>query len=202
MLTPEFRVSHPKVFSAEKNDLNGEMEYSLVALFSKGADLSEMKKAAEQVLADKFGSDKAKWPTGLRNPFRDQKEKTAKNKQTGQVILDTAGNPQLQVGCEAGAIFVNMKSNAKNGRPGVVDQSVQPIIEPHAFYSGCYARASVNPYYYDKKGNRGVAFGLNNVQKTRDGEPLGGRAAPAADFQPIAGAASAGASGAKSVFDE
>lgn len=194
MITPEFRVSYAHVFSPQKNDLNGEMEYSIVAIFPKGTDLAPMKAAAQAVLTEKFGADQAKWPTNLRNPFRKCSERW-KNENGKQIV---------PAGYEDGeAIFVSMKSKAKNGKPAVVDASVEPIIEPSAFYSGCFALASANPYYYDQKGNRGISFGLNNVQKVRDGEPLGGRASAQADFKPIAGAekASSGA-GAKSVFDE
>jgi hypothetical protein len=42
--------------------------------------------------------------------------------------------------------------------------------------------ASVNFYAFNSNGNRGVACGLNNIQKLRDGEPLGGRSRPEDDF--------------------
>jgi hypothetical protein len=197
-MTPEFRVSFPNVFEPRKNELSGKMEYSLVALFAHGADLSALKAAAAKVLVDKFGPDQAKWPTGLRSPFRDQAERARKDP-NGVPVLGSDGKPILQDGHVAGAIFLNLKSNNK---PGLVDQNVQDIIEQHLFYSGCYARATVRPYYYDQKGNRGVAFGLQNIQKVRDGDPLGGRSTPAQDFKPVeqpAGAPAAGAA-ATSIF--
>src|SRR5258708_5692161 len=156
--TPEFRVSYPNVFKARKNELSGEDEYSVVALFPKDANLTALKNAAAQTLIDKFGTDQTKWPKGLRNPFRDQGEREKDGK--------------LPEGLEAGAIFINLKAKQ---RPGVVDQNVNEIVEERDFYAGCYAIASVRPYYYDKKGNKGIAFGLNNIQKRRDGDPLGSR---------------------------
>lgn len=201
MLTPEFRGSYVYLFepqTSKNDDGTTKQEYTITAVFPKGTDLSAMKQAAEAVLVEKFGADKTKWPENIRSPFRKCKERW-KN-EGGKVIVPD--------GYEDGdATFVTMKSAAKNGRPGVVDASVSQIIEPHAVYSGAFFVASTNPFYYggkpQHKGNKGVSFGLNNVQKTRDGEPLGGRSSPNADFKPIAGAekASAGA-GAKSVFDE
>ncbi|PWG75044.1 hypothetical protein DF186_14750, partial [Enterococcus hirae] len=47
---------------------------------------------------------------------------------------------------------------------------------------------SIRPFTYDVSGNRGVAFGLQNVQKLRDGDPLGGRTKPEDDFEPMPGA--------------
>lgn len=173
LMTPEFRVSFPNVFKARLNDQNGKMEYSVVALFPKGADLSALKKAATEAIEKKWGTDQKKWPKNLRTPFRDQSERVIK------------GTDKLQPGHEAGAIFINLKSAQK---PGVVDQNVQDIINEQEFYSGCYARATVNAFAYDTKGNVGVAFGLQNIQKTRDGEPLGGRLKPQAEFAPIEGA--------------
>ena len=44
-----------------------------------------------------------------------------------------------------------------------------------------YAQKPV-AFGYDASGNRGVGCGLGNVCKTRDGEPLGGRANAESDF--------------------
>ena len=64
----------------------------------------------------------------------------------------------------------------------IVDRSVQPILDRAEVYSGCYARVSVNFYAFNSNGNRGIACGLGNIQKVRDGEPLGGRSSAADDF--------------------
>ena len=79
----------------------------------------------------------------------------------------------------AGAYFVNANSSTA---PGVVDADRQPIIERSEVYSGVYGRASINFYAFNSNGNKGIACGLNNLQKIRDGEPLGGKASAASDF--------------------
>lgn len=171
--TPTFRVSYPNVFKPKRNELNGQDEFSIVALFKKGEDLTALKTAAQKAIVDKWGPDKAKWPANLRSPFRLQEERAK----------EVDGKRILPAGHEEGAVFLNLKSKQ---RPGVVDQNVQDILEESQFYAGCYARASVNAYAYDQKGNRGVSFGLGNIQKVRDGDPLGNRAKPEQDFAPIA----------------
>ena len=40
----------------------------------------------------------------------------------------------------------------------------------------------VNFYAFNSNGNRGIACGLGNIQKVRDGEPLGGKSSAADDF--------------------
>ena len=35
---------------------------------------------------------------------------------------------------------------------------------------------------FNSSGNKGIACGLNNLQKIRDGEPLGGKASAESDF--------------------
>lgn len=182
VMTPEFRVSFPTLFAPQLNDLNGKMEYSVVALFPKGADLSALKAAAQAAVVEKWGADKAKWPTALKTPFRDQAER--------------AKDGVLPGGHEAGAIFMTLKSTQK---PGVVDEQVNDVIDTSMIYAGCWGRATVRAYAYDQKGNRGVAFGLQNFQKTRDGDPLSGRTRAADDFEPVAGAATQG--GGMSAFD-
>ena len=78
-----------------------------------------------------------------------------------------------------GAYFVNANSTTA---PQIVDRSVQPILDRAEVYSGCYARVSVNFYAFNSNGNRGIACGLGNIQKVRDGEPLGGRSSAVDDF--------------------
>ena len=78
-----------------------------------------------------------------------------------------------------GHFFINCNSRTK---PGVVDAQLNEILDPSEVYSGAYGRVSVNFYPYDHKGNRGIACGLNNIQKLRDGDYLGGRSRPEDDF--------------------
>lgn len=78
-----------------------------------------------------------------------------------------------------GSFFVNANSTTA---PQVVDLSLNPILERSEIYSGVYARVSVNFYAFNSNGNRGIACGLGNIQKIRDGEPLGGKSCAADDF--------------------
>ena len=75
--------------------------------------------------------------------------------------------------------FINANSNTA---PQIVDRTVKPILDRSEVYSGCYARVSLNFYAFNSNGNKGVACGLGNIQKVRDGEPLGGRTNAADDF--------------------
>jgi len=82
----------------------------------------------------------------------------------------------------ANSYFLNANSLTQ---PGIVDADRQPIIDQNEVYSGCYGRASLNFYAYNTKTSRGIACGLNNLQKLRDGEPLGGHSRAEDDFADI-----------------
>lgn len=75
--------------------------------------------------------------------------------------------------------FVNANSSTA---PGIVDADKNPILERSEVYSGVYGRASVNFYAFNSNGNKGIACGLNNLQKISDGEPLGGKSRAEDDF--------------------
>lgn len=75
--------------------------------------------------------------------------------------------------------FVNANSITP---PQIVDGRVKPILDRSEVYSGVYAKVSINFYAFNTNGNKGVACGLGNIQKVRDGEPLGGRSNAADDF--------------------
>lgn len=79
----------------------------------------------------------------------------------------------------ADSYFVNANSATA---PGVVDANLDPILERSEVYSGVYGRASINFYAFNSNGNKGIACGLNNLQKIRDGESLGGKSRAEDDF--------------------
>ena len=87
-----------------------------------------------------------------------------------------------------GCYFINANSATA---PGIVDADRQPILERSEVYpiltrsevySGVYGRASISFYAFNSSGNKGIACGLNNLQKIRDGEPLGGKSRAEDDF--------------------
>ena len=79
----------------------------------------------------------------------------------------------------AGCWFLNANSDRA---PGIVDAHAQPILDRGEVYSGCYGRVSLSFFAFNTNGNRGIACGLNNIQKLRDGEPLGGHLSAEQEF--------------------
>ena len=79
----------------------------------------------------------------------------------------------------ANAYFINANSATA---PGIVDVDRNPVLTRSEVYSGVYGRASISFYAFNSNGNKGIACGLNNLQKVRDGEPLGGKASAESDF--------------------
>ena len=76
-------------------------------------------------------------------------------------------------------MFLNATSNR---RPGVINMKKENLEEDE-IKAGDYVRAAINFYAYSNSGNNGVAVGLNNIQKVKNGEALGGTGASAeSDF--------------------
>lgn len=176
LITPVFRVSFPAVFQpARPMNATDKPKFGVTMLFDMkdpevAAGVQRMKDAVKAVIVGKFGPDQAKWPKGMRIPFRKGEEK------------DTDGYGP-------GVIFVAARSDR---RPGLVQawagadgKTPAPLTDPNDFYGGCYARASVNPFWFDKGVNKGVALGLNNIQKIKDGVPFSGRKRAEDDFDSI-----------------
>ena len=82
----------------------------------------------------------------------------------------------------ANSYFINANSATA---PGIVDADRNTIIDRSEVYSGVYGRASINLYAFNSNGNRGIACGLNNLQKIADGEPLGSKLSAEDDFADI-----------------
>ena len=79
----------------------------------------------------------------------------------------------------ADSYFVNANSRTV---PGIVDADCNPILTRSEVYSGVYGRASINFYAFNSNGNKGIACGLNNLQKIHDSEPLIGKTRAQTDF--------------------
>ncbi|MGL4568163.1 MAG: DUF2815 family protein, partial [Fusobacteriaceae bacterium] len=162
VITGKVRFSYAHVF--EPNAMEGnDPKYSVSVIIPKSdkATLDKIEKAVEE--AKEAG--KAKWggkiPATLKLPLRDG---------------DTE-RPDDEV--YAGSYFLNASSP---NRPGLVDKDMNDIISKEEFYSGCYGRASINFYAFAVSGSRGIAAGLNNLQKLEDGERLSGGASAQDDF--------------------
>ena len=163
VVTGVVRLSYANVWEATSIN-GGTPKYSVSLIIPKDdtKTISAINAAIDAAIkegAAKFGS---KIPTkaALKLPLRD-----------GDVERDDEAYKN--------AFFVNANSTTA---PQIVDRSVQPILDRSEVYSGCYARVSINFYAFNSNGNRGVACGLGNIQKVRDGEPLSGRTSAADDF--------------------
>jgi len=161
ILTPEFRVAFPNVFQP-----NEKGKYGLTMLFDKNnfnaAPFQEIiKEILEQVQTVYYKGGPI--PQGIRrSPIKDGD------------LPNSNGNVFFAGYYSAGT--------TSNFQPGVVDHNVQPIINQGEFYAGCYARAKVHAYWYDVDGNKGIGFSIGNIQKTRDGERMGGGRNAVDDF--------------------
>lgn len=169
VLTPKFRAAFVYLFDKPRqpDEPGKKPTYELVMLFPKdgSVDLAELKKACSQVMTEKFGPDKNKWPKGYKNPFRDG---------------DDPAHSHLNG--YAGHTFVR----AWSYNPiGVVDERCAIITSGEGFYAGCYGRAVVKPFWFEKGGNKGLAFFLNGLQRAGHGEKFVSRPRPEEMFQQV-----------------
>ncbi len=168
VVTGEIRLSYAHLFEAYAHEDGQEPKYSTAVLIPKSdkKTIDKINKAVEAAkLAGKSKLEKnGKIPANLKTPLRDGDEERPDDEEY------------------AGHYFLNASSKT---RPGVVDQNLNRIIDSEEVYSGCYARVSLNFYAFAVSGNKGIACGLNNVQKLRDGDYLGGRSKAEDDFDAV-----------------
>ena len=161
VITGKVRLCYPRLFKAEAFGDGQEAKYSVCILIPEDDKKTHAKinntveAAKEEGISSKWGG---KEPKKLKLPLRDGEERDGEEYE--------------------GMYFLNASSTRK---PHVVDKDVQEILDPDEIYPGCYGRVSLNFYPFDSNGNRGIAVGLNNVQKLADGERLGGSVSSAED---------------------
>ena len=166
VVTGKVRFSFCNVFTPVAVNAGETPKYSVCLLIpktdTKTVDL--IKKAIEAAksenkakLADKMG----RVPSNLKTPLRDGDE-------------ERPDAPEF-----AGMYFIN--ANTHN-QPGIVDRDRNPILAKEDFYPGCYGRASINFFAYNVDRSKGIAAGLNNLQKLADGPHLSGGPSAEEDF--------------------
>ena len=163
VVTGIVRLSYANVWEpASINGSNPKYSASLIIPKSDTKTIAAINAAVDAAIKDgvaKFGG-KVPPKGALKLPLRD-------------------GDAERDDEAYKGAYFVNANSTTA---PQIVDKAVQPILDRSEVYSGCYARVSINFYAFNTNGNKGIACGLGNIQKVRDGEPLSGRTSAADDF--------------------
>ena len=163
VVTGKCRLSYAHVWTPHSSLPGQEPKYSVLLLIPKSDATTQEKIMGGIKVATENG--KGLWggkiPPNLKHPLRDGDQ-------------ERADDPLYQ-----GHWFMNASSKEQ---PGIVDRHLNKVLDRDEVYSGCYAAVSVNFYPYNVNGNRGVACGLNNIQKLADGSRLSGRSAPETDF--------------------
>lgn len=165
VVTGKVRFCYANVFEPTALNEGETPKYNICILIPKTdtKTLNAVNKAIEAAkiagkakIADKNG----KIPSTLKTPLRDGDE-------------ERSDDPAYE-----GMMFINANSTRK---PSIVDKDLNPIMDKEEFYSGCYGRASINFYAFNVQ-SKGIAAGLNNLQKLEDGEPLAGGSTAEEDF--------------------
>lgn len=166
VVTGKVRLSYAFLFEPRSNDPDSDPRYSVTILVPK-SDKTTLGKIESAIEAARQEGKTKVWggkiPASLKYTLHDGDE---------EAELDR--NPEY-----AGHMYMSISAKQ---RPGIVDTDLNPILDSTQVYSGCYARVSMNAFPYSNSGNKGVSFGLNNVQFLEDGEPLGGRTRAEDDF--------------------
>lgn len=183
LVTPKGVLLWNSLFNPRKNKNGSAGKYEFNIAIPKGADIKVLQDAVLEAGKEKFPKafkDAAgKWPSSVKNPFK----KSADNDK----LADIAGDYP---------IFFAARSK---DRPGVVGPNGKAEgIEPEHVYPGRHVKASIQAFGYETDGNKGVTFGLVNVQLLEDGEELvigGGKVSAESEFEGVGDVAGGDAGG-------
>jgi hypothetical protein len=167
------RLLWNSLFQPRKAKGGKDGKYEANVAIPKAAAIKVLQDAALDAGKDKFPKlfkdAGGKWPSGVKSPFK----KTGENDK----LAELAGDYPM---------FVAARSK---DRPGVVGANGRAEgVEPEHVYAGRWVKISVDAYAYDTDGNKGVTFGLGNVQLLQDDEELvigGGRVSAESEFEGV-----------------
>jgi hypothetical protein len=173
VITPKARMSFPHLFTAHSAAEGAKPKFGVSLLIPADSDIQLLKDAAARVVKENWGD---KVPKGLKSPFL------------------KAGDYESTAAFE-GWTLIRATAISK---PGIVDPQNKGVTDESEVYPGRWCVASLRAFTYDTGTNKGVSFGLQNVQVLDHDEPLNGRARAEDEFEP-AGGESGGT--AASMFD-
>jgi Protein of unknown function (DUF2815) len=173
LLTPMFRASFPDVFQKRVFQGQGEESgrYACAALFSgfsvkDGRTIIKVPEAWSP-------KDQEKWKALIaacnKVSIETFKKPMSELDRAVYKLPFHRGEEKEYAGYGPGVVYVTM--SAKNIKPTVVGRDLTTPLGSEEFYAGCFARASVTPFAFNNIG-KGIALGLNHLQKLKDGERL------------------------------
>lgn len=160
MILKNVRIAYPHLFEpyAYQDGPNKKFEATILIPKSDTETLEAIKKACGAARSKKWPGEA---PKGLLNPVKDGDDMSTEAF-AGHWVIRPKATPKK-----------DPTTGAITGRPGVVLPNLKPASVDD-IQSGDFVNVDVNPYGYDMSGNRGVAFGLNNVQLVQKGDRIGG----------------------------
>lgn len=171
VLLSNVRLSYANIF--EPKSIQGSApKYSVSLIISKDDQetINIIKKGISGAITEgaaKLGIKDGKVPKNLKVPLRDGDEERDDEAYANSMFFNANSNRKPAV--------VGTKKDAATGR------AIQ--LTEDEVYSGCYANVTVKFYAYNTSGNKGIAAGLGNIQKTKDGPRLGGGASAEEEFE-------------------
>lgn len=171
VVTGEVRFSFVSLLKPRENQYGGEPKYSVTILLPK-SDIQTKQRIDAAIEAAKQKGKQGVWngiiPPNVAIPIHD-----------GDGVKPSDGMP---FGPECKGHWVFTATTGVDYPPKIVDANLNPIMDPTEIYSGMYGRIAINFSPYLFAGKKGIGCYIStNVQKTRDGEPLGATAPDAAD---------------------
>jgi hypothetical protein len=176
-ITPPVILSFPNLFEMSAAPGSTNLKYSCSLVFPPDTPAATRKKLEAMIDAvglEHFGNLYANLKKNNKLTFPIREEDDEKK------------------GYPAGSYFMNAGTKSKPGIVGPVagtDGKPATITDPAEMYPGAIVRASINFFAYDTAGNKGVACGLRNIQKLREGKRLDSRKAAEDEFDAVADAA-------------
>lgn len=170
LVTGEVRFSFVSLLKPRENQYGGEPKYSVTILLPK-SDVQTKQRIDAAIEAAKQKGKAGSWngiiPPNVAVPIHDG---------------DGVKQDGSEFGPECKGHWVFTASTGTDYPPKIVDANLNPIMDATEVYSGMYGRIAINFSPYSFAGKKGVGCYIStNVQKTRDGEPLGAAAPAASD---------------------
>ncbi len=160
IITPKGRLSFCQSLLVAKENKNGRLIFGTSLLIPPTSNIDLLKTAAETCAKEKWGG---KMPSKIKTPFLKAEDYEYEGYEPGWVLIRPS------------AIT----------KPGIVDASGKNVDEERDIYPGRWAVISVRAFAYDVDGNRGVSFGLQNVQLLEHDSNIAGRARAEDEFEAV-----------------
>ena len=161
-------------------------KYSVALVLPPGYDTTPVKRAMQQLVAEKFPGKSEEIMARIADPEQVNWKQPLRFDRSGDKYAAGSYFMNARNAKQPTMVFLHADPVLKNPDGSPKPQAMTPAEAEREIYSGTVANVSVTFFWYDNSGSKGIGVSINGIQKVADGQRLDGQVDAQDEFAAVA----------------